>query len=328
MERMNWGVIGCGGIATKFAGSLAALEKGTLLAAASRTPGKAAEYAENHGVERVYTDYASLAADPDVDIVYVATTHNFHHENVKLCLENGKHVLCEKPFTVNARQAEELIALARANRLFLMEALWTRFLPAIRKMKTLIDDGAIGEARTVQSSFCINPERDETHRLKNKALAGGALLDLGVYPINLAALVFGEQPEKITSSAEIGPTGVDYGSFYHFDYAGGRRAILHASCVETSPSSAVVQGTKGYIQLPPFFHGSTEFTLHVKDEAPRKFEFPCPAGHEFKYEIAEVMERVAAGKLESGVMPLSETLAIMKTMDAIRAQWGLKYEGE
>lgn len=172
MQEINWGIIGCGGIARIFATSLQALENGTLLAGASRSPGRAAVFAEKHGMQKVYTDYESLAADPDIDAVYIATTHNFHFENARLCLENGKHVLCEKPFTVNAAQAEELIALAREKNLFMMEAVWTRFLPAIGKLQELIAEGAIGEVRTVKADFSIEgfdftPEHRLLNRMKN-----------------------------------------------------------------------------------------------------------------------------------------------------------------
>ena len=328
MKGIKWGVLGCGGIANSFANGLRALENGKLIAAGARTPGKSKVFAEKYGIERVYSDYETLVSDPDIDAIYIATTHNFHFENAKLCLENGKHVLCEKPFTVNAKQMEELIELAASKGLFMMEAFWTRFLPAFGKIQELLAAGAIGDVKTVHSTFCINPECDENHRLKNKALAGGALLDLGVYPINLAAITFGEHPAHIDSSVTMGETGVDYSAFLRFEYSKGRRAILSFSFTEMSPSSAVIQGTKGYIQLPPFFHGASEFTLHQMDAEPKTYEFPCPHDQKLKYEIDHFMKSVASDKEESDVMPLSETLAVMKTLDAIRAQWKLRYPGE
>ena len=329
MESINWGIIGCGGIAEKFARSLGTLETGTLLAGASRTPGKAAEFAQKFDMPRVYDNYESLVADPDVDAVYVATTHNFHHENIRLCLENGKHVLCEKPFTVNAAQAEEMIQLARSNNLFLMEGFWTRFLPAIRKMQELLAAGVIGEVRTVHAHFCIGASSyDNAHRIKNKALAGGALLDLGVYPINLAAVVFGEHPETIESSVVMGETDVDYSSFYHFTYPGGRRAELSSSIIDFGPNDAVVLGTKGYIRLPSNFHGSAELTVQIKGEEPQTYAYEQDPRTSFRFEIQHAMECISAQKTESDIMPHSETLAVMKTMDALRAQWDLKYDGE
>lgn len=328
MKEINWGIIGCGGIAHLFAKSLRALEKGTLQAGASRKPGRAAAFAELHGMARAYTDYETLAADPAVDAVYIATTHNFHYENIKLCLEHGKHVLCEKPFTVNAAQTRELIGLAREKGLFMMEAVWTRFLPAIRNLQELLAAGAIGEVRTVKADFSIYREFDPDGRLWNKQLAGGALLDLGIYPITFAGIVFGEQPERIQSSAVIGETGVDERSFYLFDYGGGRRAQLSASFTHHAPTEGIVCGTTGHIRVPHFL-GAKELYIHRPDEKdPEILTFPYGEGENFTFEIDEAMACIAAGKLESAIHPLAETLATMQTMDALRAQWGLKYDGE
>lgn len=328
MQEIKWGIIGCGGIAHMFAESLAALGHGILLAGASRTPGRAQAFAGKHGMERVYTDYEALVADPDVDAVYIATTHNFHFENARLCLENGKHVLCEKPFTVNAAQMAELIALAREKNLFMMEALWARFLPAVNKLRELLAEGAIGEVRTVRADFSIDGLGfGEGHRLRNKALAGGALLDLGIYPITLATVVFGEQPVRIQSSAVLGDTGVDDRSFYLFDYEGGRRAMLSSSFTHHAPTDAMVCGTRGYIRVP-CFPGTQELNIHRAGEAPEILQLAFGEGENFTFELAEAMECIAAGKIESTLLPLSETLAVMQTMDTLRAQWGLKYEGE
>lgn len=328
MTDTKWGIIGCGGIANVFATSLQALETGTLLAGASRTPGRAQEFAEKHGIERVYTDYESLVADPDVEAVYVATTHNFHYENIRLCLENGKHVLCEKPFTVNAAQTLKLVELARERNLFMMEAVWTRFLPAIRKLQELLAEGIIGEIRTVKADFSIAGEFRAEHRLKNKVLAGGALLDLGIYPITFASIVFGEQPVRIQSSVVKGNTGVDDRSFYLFDYEGGRRAMLSSSFTHIAPSEGIVCGTKGYIRMPRF-HGGQQLEIHLEaKDAPDILSLPFGKGEDFKFELAHAMDCIESGKIQSDILPLSETLAIMQTMDTLRAQWGLQYPDE
>lgn len=327
MQDIKWGIMGCGGIAHMFASSLNALDNGVLLAGASRTPGRAQAFAEKHGMERVYTDYEALVSDPDVNAVYIATTHNFHFENAKLCLENGKHVLCEKPFTVNAAQMEELIALAREKNLFMMEAVWTRFLPAIGKLRELLAGGTIGEVLTVKADFSITGEFAAEHRLRNKALAGGALLDLGIYPITFASIVFGEQPERIQSSVVMGETGVDDRSFCLFEYAGDRRAVLSSSFTHSAPTEGVVCGTKGYIRVP-WFLAAQELHIHRTGEDPETIKLPYGDNENFTFEIAEAMECIAAGKVESDILPLAETLAVMKTMDTLRAQWGLAYEGE
>lgn len=328
MREINWGVIGCGGIARKFATSLAALNQGKLLGGASGSKERAEAFAREFALETAYEDYHALVSDPAIDIVYVATTHNFHFENVKLCLEHGKHVLCEKPMTVNAAETKALIELAEKNNLFLMEGLWTRFLPAIRKINQLIAEGAIGTPLTVSAQFHvgIGPDVDESHRLKNKALAGGALLDLGVYPINFAAMVFGARPQKVSSSVSMGPTGVDYASHYLLDYGDGRRAVLSSSIEDLGPCEGLIMGSRGYIKTDPFFLSCRKFTLKKHDGEPEEFEFPCEELETFKYEIAHVMERLAAGETESDVMPLSETLAVMELMDSLRSQWELTYD--
>jgi predicted dehydrogenase len=328
MQEIRWGIIGCGGIASTFAASLRALERGTLLAGASRTPGRAEAFCERQGVERHYSDYASLVGDPDIDAVYIATTHNFHYENVLLCLEHGKHVLCEKPFTVNAVQARELIALAKARRLFVMEALWTRFLPAILELQKLLAEGVIGDVQTVYANFCLGKSLDPEHRLRNINLAGGALLDLGIYPISMADIVFGQRPSRISTSAVLdGTTGVDEHSYYLFEYPEGQRAVLSSSYSQSAPHEAVISGTRGYIRLPHFL-GARELHIHCTEAEPEVRTFPYGEGENFKYEIAHAMECIADGKTESDIIPLSKTLEVMDTMDALRARWGLVYPGE
>ena len=328
MQEIRWGIIGCGRIAHMFASSLKATGRGVLLAGASRTLGRAEAFAKKNGVERVYSDYESLAADPDVDAVYVATTHNFHFENVRLCLEHGKHVLCEKPFTISASQTLELMELAREKKCFLMEAVWTRFLPAIGKLRELLDAGAIGEVTTVKADFSIPGDFSVESRLRNKALSGGALLDLGIYSITFASIVFGAHPTRIQSSfVPDAETGVDERSFYLFDYEGGRRALLSSSFSDRIPTEGVVCGTRGYIRVPHFL-GAQELQLFHAGEAPETLQLPYGEGENFKFEIAHVMDCIAAGKTESDILPLRETLATMRIMDTLRSQWGLKYEGE
>lgn len=328
MNNVNWGILGCGGIAHTFMTSMGTLDRGTVLAGASRTPGKARDFAQKYSLQHAYEDYESLATDARIDAVYVATTHNFHYENVKLCLENGKHVLCEKPFTINARQAEELIALARERNLFLMEAVWTRFLPAIRKLQEILAQGIIGDVQTVKADFPIMRDFDPEHRLWNKSLAGGALLDLGIYPLTFTDIVFDENPCTIKSSAVIGGTGVDERSFYLLEYGEGRRAMLSSSFTCHGPIEAMVLGTKGHIRIPHFL-GAQELHVHLKDsESPDILKFPFGTGENFKYEIDHAMACIENGKTESDILPLPKTLAIMQTMDSIRTQWGLKYDGE
>ncbi|MBN2164517.1 MAG: Gfo/Idh/MocA family oxidoreductase [Pontiellaceae bacterium] len=328
MLDIRWGIIGCGGIARTFAISLRALGYGELLAGASRTPGRAQAFCTEHNIPRYYTGYEQLVSDPDIDAVYVATTHNFHYGHVRLALEHGKHVLCEKPFTVNAAQAAELIELARSRKRFLMEAVWTRFLPSIQTAQKLIAEGTIGDVQTVYANFCLGKSVPPDHRLRNINLAGGALLDLGIYPISMADLVFGQKPERIVSSAVMDPeTGVDEHSYYLFEYTDGRKAVLSASYSQRAPVEAVISGTGGFIRLPHFL-GAQEVHLHRNGEPPETFEFPYGELENFKYEIAHAMECIAAGQTESSILPPAKTLETMQTMDALRQQWNLVYPGE
>ncbi|MEI6891543.1 MAG: Gfo/Idh/MocA family oxidoreductase [Pontiella sp.] len=327
MKTMQWGILGCGGIANMFAKGLRALPEGHLLAGASHTPGRAAEFAKKHGMERSYTQYDELLADPEIDAIYVATTHNFHYENVKRCLERGKHVLCEKPFTINALQAQELVDLAKQNNCFLMEALWTRFLPAIVKLQELLAEGVIGEVRAVRADFCAAGNFDKNHRMRNKALAGGALLDLGVYPISFADIVFDAIPERIQSSAFIGDTEVDDRSFYLLDYPGGRYAQLCSSFTHRAPNDAWVHGTEGFIRVPQFWM-TQGLEIHRTGSELEWISKPFGEGEGFKFEIAHAMKCIQAGKLESDIHPLSKTLSIMRIMDELREQWGLVYSNE
>jgi predicted dehydrogenase len=326
-QGVRWGIIGCGGIARKFVASLKALSSGSLVAVASSSKERAAAFAEETGLHPAAMDYAGLLAHPEVDAVYIATTHNFHAANLRQCLESGKSVLCEKPLTINATLAAELIALARAKNLFLMEAMWTRFLPAMVNVRERIERGEIGEVITFKAdlAFCAPP--DPEHRLRNPALAGGALLDVGVYPLSLASMLFGGTPVQIQSHAVIGQTGVDERSFYMLDYGQGRTALLSSGISGNLPVEAVVGGTEGYIRIL-WFLGAQEIVVCRNNQEPETFRFPFKEEEGFQFEIAHVMECLQAGKKESPVMPLDETLTIHRTMDAMRAQWGLQYPDE
>lgn len=325
MKTIQWGIIGCGGIANLFARSLKGLADGNLLAGASRTPGRADEFAKTHTMEQTYTEYDALLANPDIDVVYVATTHNFHYENVKQCLESGKHVLCEKPFTITAAQTQALIDLAREKNCFLMEAMWTRFLPAIIKLQKLLAEGMIGDVQAVRADFCAGGNNfSKDHRMRNKALAGGALLDLGVYPITFADIVFDAAPVRLQSSAFIGDTEVDDRSFYQLDYPDGCYAQLSSSFTHVAPNDAFVFGTKGYIRVPKFWM-TQGLEIHLFEEEPEILSLPYGDGEHFKFEIDHAMKCINEGKLESDIHPLSKTKSIMQTMDTLRMQWGLEY---
>jgi predicted dehydrogenase len=326
MEKIRWGILGTGRIARTFATALTFLPEAELVAVGSRASASANEFADRFGVPHRHADYAGLANDPDVDVVYVSTPHTFHQENTLLCLQAGKAVLCEKPFTINAAEAEEVINLARAKRLFLMEAMWTRFLPSMVKVRQLLSDGVIGEVRMLTADFGFRASFDPQGRLFDPELGGGALLDVGVYTVSLASMVLGT-PSRITGMAHLGATGVDEQSAMILGYDQGQLAILSAAVRTSTPQAALIAGANGFISLHPQWWKPTRLTLSVTGRADEVIEMPF-TGNGYNYEAAEVMRCLCAGKLESEVMPLDETLAIMKTMDQIRNQWGLKYPME
>ena len=324
---IKWGIIGCGGIARKFANCMKHVATAELAAVASATPGKAEQFASQFGVDSAYGDYNQLVGRDDIQAVYVATTHNFHYDNVKLALEHGKAVLCEKPITVAAWEAEELIALARERNLFLMEAMWTRFLPAICQVREWLDAGEIGELRQIRADFGFNAPFNPEGRMFNKALAGGALLDAGIYPVSFASMIAGS-PVAVEAIADIGSTDVDEQSFCLLRYENGAIASLSASVRAPVDVLATIIGSEGKITVPRFLAASSvELHRYKKGETIRQ-DFPFPDGQGFGYEIQEVVDCLNQGKLESDIMPLDETLSIMQTMDAIRKKLGLVYDND
>ena len=270
--------------------------------------------------------YHALAAGPAVDIVYVATPHPLHHANARLCLEAGKAVLCEKPFTLNAGQARDLVGLARERRLFLMEAMWTRFLPAIVEIRRLVSEGAIGEVRHLTADFGFRKEFDPRHRLFDPALGGGALLDIGVYLVSLASMLFGP-PAEMRSLAGIGATGVDEQAALLFGYGDGRFAQLTATIATATPQAATIVGDGGWITIHPLWWKATTFTLTRSGHEPETFDRPFE-GNGYTHEAVEAGRCLRAGEVESPGMPLAETVAVIETLDRVRAEWGLRYPAE
>ena len=326
MDNIRWGILGPGNIARSFSQGLSVLDDAEIVAVGSRSAERAAAFGEQYGVRRRYASYEALANDPDVDVVYVATPHPFHKEHSLLCLRAGKPVLCEKPFTLNAADTAEVIALARERRLFLMEAIWTRFLPHIVKLRQLIAEGAIGEVRQVRADFSFRAEIDPQSRLFDPALGGGALLDVGIYPVSLVAMLLGA-PADIVSLAQLGTTGVDEQAGIVMRYDGGRLAVLTTAIRTSSPHEALMLGTTGHIKVHDAWWKPSALTL-VRDGKPEQ-PIDVPAvGNGYNYEAAEVMRCLREGRTESEIMPLDESLAIMRTLDAIREQWGLRYPGE
>ncbi len=327
IDKIHWGIIGCGSIAAKFAEGLGVLDDAELTAVGSRTEDKARAFAKKHNAKRAYGSYEQLAKAPGVDVVYVATPHPFHMENTILCLEHGKAVLCEKPFAMNARQAERMIDAAKKANVFLMEAMWTRFIPLTVEIRRLIENSAIGPVRFFQADFGYATDRGAQSRALNPHLGGGALLDVGIYPISFASMLFGAQPSKITSQAQIGKTGVDEQSGYLFTYDGGGFCVLSSAVTTKTPGRAVIAGDDGLIKIHLPFHRAEKATIVTPDNKETVIEKPIE-GNGYNYQAAEVHNCLRQGKLQSDIMPLKESLAIMETMDKIRQQWGLRYPCE
>jgi predicted dehydrogenase len=327
-KNFRWGIIGCGLIAPKFFHALENTGEGHVVAAASKSMRRAKRLQHKLGIERVYGRYADMLEREKLDAVYIANTHAEHCESAKLCFEHRLPVLVEKAFTRNGAEAEELIDLAGMQNLFLMEAMWTRFNPATAKVRELLSAGVIGDVTSLKAAFCVKmPPSMKTmpwNRMYSPRLAGGALLDLGVYPLAYARMVFGKPPDRVSGSAKMAWTRVDKTSEYHLDYGGGRRADLITSFVEDRPRDAVITGTKGIIRVP-HFPGADRLTVTRPGSAPETI--PCdPPG--FEHEIREVHRCLREGLTESAGMPLAETLDVMRAADALRALWGMKYPGE
>ncbi|MCC7495161.1 MAG: Gfo/Idh/MocA family oxidoreductase [Fimbriimonadaceae bacterium] len=323
---IRWGILGAGNIAKQFARGLAVLPEAELAAVGSRSADKAAAFAQEFGATRSHGSYEALAADPAVDVIYVATPHPMHHGDTLRCLRAGKAVLCEKPFAVNAAQAREMIAVAREQRLFLMEAMWTRFLPAVRQVATWLGEGRIGEPRMLTADFGFRAGFNPAGRLFDPQLAGGSLLDVGVYCVSLAFLVFGGRPDRTAALGSLGETGVDEQAGFLLGYPGGELAVLSSAVRTNTPQEARIDGTAGRIRIDAFWH-ATRATLEVGGQPPETVELPLE-GNGYNYQAAAVMAALRAGQTECAVMPLDETLAIAETLDALRAQMGVRYPME
>ena len=322
----RWGILGPGRIAHRFAQALDEVEGAKLVAVASRSMERARAFADTYAASAAYDSEEALASDPQVDAVYIATPHRFHHAQARLCLEAGKPVLCEKPFTVNAAQAADLIQLAQAKGLFVMEALWSRFLPVYHQVRTWLDGGEIGAIKLVSSSFCFQPERDPFDRKFNHELAGGALLDLGVYNISLSQWAIGSDPSAVYAAAQLGDTGVDELTAATLVYPHDVVAQFTCSLLFGAANDLTIYGTEGFVRIHADFWQSSRATLFAHGRVSIA-ELPFRRNG-FEYQIEEAMRCIRGGMDESEGMTLADTLANMKTMDRIREQIGLKYSFE
>jgi predicted dehydrogenase len=317
-EPLRWGVMGTGGIADTFAADLELTDSGVVAAVGSRRMDSADRFGDRFGVPRRHASYEDLVVDPDVDVVYVATPHPFHHAGAQLALRAGKPALVEKAFTMNAAEARDLVATARAEGLFLMEAMWTRFLPHIAQIRELLDDGALGEIVTVTADHGQWFAKDPGFRMFAPELGGGALLDLGIYPVSFASMVLGT-PQRIVSVVTPAFTGVDGQTSMLFGYATGAQAVLTCTLSAKSPTRAAIVGTEARIEIDGDFYAPTSFTLIPRIGEQARFDAPHE-GRGLRHEADEVARCLREGLLESPLMPLDESISIMATMDAVLAQ--------
>jgi predicted dehydrogenase len=325
-DRLRWGILGTGGIARLFTSDLNLTDR-AVTAVGSRTQQSADAFASAFGIPRAHGSYEALAADPEVDVIYVSTPHPFHAEGARLALEHGKHVLVEKPFTLNAAEARAVVDLAAAKGLVVLEAMWTRWLPHMVRVRELLASGALGEVRAVladhDQKLPVNPE----HRLQNPALGGGALLDLGIYPVSFAWDVFGA-PSSVHAISSPTATGVDRQTAIIFGYPGGEQAVLHTQLDARGPSTAAIIGTEARIQIDPVWYTPTSFSLiDPSDAVVERFEQEVP-GRGMQFQAFELERLVAAGTVAGEVLPPEQSVAIMGTLDEIRRQIGLRYPGE
>ena len=322
---IRWGVVGPGAIAVGFADAMQLVDGGDIIAVASRSADRAEAFGDRFGIRTRYGDYAALAADPDVDVVYVATPQSRHAEDTIALLEAGKHVLCEKPFALNARLAQQMVDTARSQGLFLMEAIWSRFLPAYRSLVELIAAGRIGEPLMVESDFGFRRPMDPENRLFRLDLGGGGLLDLGIYPLQLSTLLLGPV-EHVAAEGVIGETGVDEVVAAVLRHSAGKLGVMKASLRVSMTCTARVTGTDGVIAIPALMHCPNSITVMSPagvEEIDGSYE-----GNGLRFEIEEVHRCLADGRTESNVISLDETVALATTLDSIRSQIGLVFPDE
>ena len=322
-DTINWGIIAPGRIAHKFAHDLQLVENARLHAVASRSWQRANDFAREYHVPHAFGSYEALLSCPDLDVVYVASPHSEHCAHALLCLEHGIPVLCEKPLAMNSAQVRQMIAAAQANDVFFMEAIWTRFIPLFEETKRMVAEGLIGGIQMLRADFGFRAEYPPEHRLFNVELGGGALLDVGIYPI-FFALSFLGKPDEVQASAVFGKTGADDSCAMLFKYNNGSLAILDASLQVKTDTEAFLYGEKGTIQLHSRFHHPEELSVSFYDKPSESMGMKY-TGHGYSHEIVEVMECLKNGKKESEKLPLSFSLELMEVLDWVRREAGIVY---
>lgn len=325
MKTIKWGILGAGWIAEKFVADFKLVNNGQVWAVGSRSLERSISFAEKMNIPKAYGSYEELVKDSEIDIIYVATTHNFHYEHAKLCFEHGKHVLCEKPVTVNALELEKLISLAKQKNLFFMEAMWTPFLPATLKALEWVQQGKIGEVQVVQANFGFPASPIFVVRLYDINLAGGGLLDIGIYPLTIIEMFAKSEIESMQCSVEFAKTGVDETLAIQLEYKNGVKAQMACSLKNRLMNDAFICGSKGMIQIPNFWMAKKAI-LTVGDTQEIFVDETNTMG--YNCEAVAVNRNLLEGKTENEVMPLARSLKMMHLMDSIREKINLKYPFE
>jgi predicted dehydrogenase len=325
-NAVRWGILGTGKIARAFATALKDVPNAVLAAVASRSLDRAQAFAREFGAAGAYGSYQELAGADGIDLVYIATPHPQHADNALMTLRAGKGVLVEKPFAMNLREAEQVVTLARSRRLFLMEAMWTRYLPAFDEVRRVIASGEIGAVRQVVADFGFTASVGPEHRLFNPELGGGALLDLGIYPLSLATALLGPVAD-IKAQAELGETGVDVQTGFTLRHERGGMSVCSCSFQARTPCELTVSGERGHVRMNTMFHRAKSVTVALEDGSSRTVDTPY-LGNGYVHEVIEAQRCFAEGLLESPRMRLEETLALMGVMDEIRRQIGLAYDND
>jgi predicted dehydrogenase len=326
MELIRWGIIGCGKIADKFASDLKLTQNGILVAVASKDIIRAKKFGEKYNVSKAYGNYEELVKNPEVDAIYIATTHNFHHPNTLLCLEHQKAVLCEKPLAINAKQVKEMVDLARRKKVFFMEALWTKFLPHFQIVSSMVQEGKLGKMQSMQVNFGFKPYDPIPDRLFNPELGGGSLLDIGIYNVFMALSLMGK-PDGIHASMSPAPTGVDEQCAVTFTYKNGGFAQLLSSLSSNLATSCDIAGTMGRIHLSNRFYEPSTIINYYPSSFNSGTIIPCtkPKGWGYHEQISHVNLCISKGLTESPIMTHDDSLLLMTTLDEIRIKAGIKY---
>lgn len=326
-NKFRWGILGTGNIANSFTEALTSLPDAEIKAVGSRTMKNAQQFAHKFDIPNAHASYESLVNDPEVDVIYVSTPHTYHKNNTLLALGAGKHVLCEKPLALNSHEIESMITTAQENNLFLMEAMWMWFFPAIQETKRLIGSGKIGDVRMLTADFGFFKAFEPKHRLFNPALGGGALLDIGIYPLALALYLFGK-PDQFSGQALLGNTGVDEQDHLLLLYENEKSAALNATIRANATCEAVISGSEGFIRIhEDFWHPKKISISGGRGKEEKLIEFPHQANG-MDYEAQHVMNCLKAGKTESDIMTFQASRDLMGIMDSLRQNWGVVYPTE